>query len=284
MPNKLTRPAHSRNDDPTSPRGAALVDVFIDECCDVLVEPEIATMGAESIDITSAESRALLTRRNAILVIGSGGTKGMDFAETVSALRRHAPHVIIVVCARSHTEFDLLPRFARAGIDEFVPLLGAGDISYLVQLISERRQVSPPAQELFELATIGTGGWELSAVLHCLRNAHRPRSVDDVAARLGYSARRFRELLVDAQYPGPRDVLKCGRFLYAAELRERGIVVASELARRLGFATATEMRKQCGQLRRAVRSRTALQRFVHGMPRLLRTLGPANPNIDSGLG
>ena len=145
----------------------------------------------------------------------------------------------------------LLPKYSRAGADEFVTVGGASDVEDLAEMVIARRQTPPPRKELRQMEA-GEPTWSMDVVRHCVRNSWRHLSPGKVAERFGIAPRTLRDRLADAQLPRPSDLCRMGHFLHAVELMRHGVTAPAEVAQRLGFGSATDMRKRKWQLAKTV--------------------------------
>jgi len=184
---------------------------------------------------------------------------------------------VIVLCAHWRESSRIpLARWVRAGIDQFVTIGQPGDIAEVLRVVEVHAAAPPPAEELRIVQTAKSPSLARDAVLHALRNASATLHAPELARRFGYSPRTFRDFLLDAGFPRPRDVCRSGVFLKLVELEALGIEAPQDAARRLGFSDASEMRKAKSRFRRSVdRSREEpLAAFVALFPRFHAVLRP----------
>ena len=250
-----------------------LVDVFIDRACGVAADTSLRRLKPASIEVGDGLALQRLSP-GGILLIGARTSDGASALPTIRAIRCAYPGLIIVLCVEWQEASRIcLSRWIRAGIDEYVTFGQSLGVAEVQQMVQGYMIVPPPVDEIRMLRSTLPASSAQDAVIYCLRNAFREFSVPDVSRRLGFSPRAFRDMLADAGYPKPRDVWRVGRFLQMAELLDRGIAVPQELARRLGFADSTEMRRAKWRLRNSVahQRERALGRFLAMFPRL-RTL------------
>ena len=227
----------------------ALPDVFVDKNSEIGDEVAVLALRPQTVDVTRVQSIQRLRASGGIVLIGTAVANGGPSAEAIRELREHLPQAIIIVCSRTPDDRRLLTQFARAGADDFVTIAGARDVEDLVKLVEVRRLAPPPAEELRLIHDVREDSWARSAVEQCFRSAYCPRKVAELTDWFRVAGRTFRERLEKAGYPAPQHCLQCGRFLYVAELIDRGVVSPSEQALRLGFSDSTDMRKKKWQLR-----------------------------------
>ena len=252
-----------------------MLEVFIDRACALGREPRVRALGPITLDAADPSTVNRLAG-GGILLVCARTSDGAPSLPSVRAIRRANPHVVIVLCAEWREAGRIpLARWTVAGVDEFVTFGEALDVAEVLRVVQVRLEAPPPAEELKLLRAGSPASRELDVVLYGLRNSCGSLHAANLAARFGYSLRSIREFLLAAGFPRPRDVCRIGRFLHMAELIERGVEAPHELARRLGFGDATEMRKVKSRLRRSVLrgSDGALGRFARRFPRLLATIG-----------
>lgn len=237
-----------------------LADVFVDRACDLATAPEIRGLRARVVDLR--EDVAVLDR-GGVLLLGSRTTDGAHCELAVRDLRQRNPHVVIFVCAP--WDKDVLHRlttYARAGIDRLFTVEGRSDLATLMQVVSERIAAPPPQHELTVAADQVASGRPLRILRHAFRNGYRHEPLPDVAARFGCAVRTLGLYLDDAELPCPEDLFRCGRYLHDVELQRRGVRRPTERATRLGFETATAMRKWTARFRASVREEPRLAAFA----------------------
>lgn len=201
-----------------------------------------------------------------VLLIGVKTRDGSSAVEDLRRLRRQHPHLVVFVhLDRTPGCMAHATQLARAGADELFVVENERDEADLGRALVARLRAPPPQRPLKSLAERNIPLWPMRVASHLLRNGYHAISVSRVAGFFGRSVRTLRNDAYRAHLPTPTDVARIGRWLHLLELSRRGINDSSEHARRLGFATATELRQWKWRLRmsadREPRIRELLEEF-----------------------
>jgi AraC-like DNA-binding protein len=190
----------------------------------------------------------------AVIVLGSRLSDGASSTLTVRHLRERLPHVSITVCATSVGRYsEGPPALAAAGADGWFRADRDADLHQLVAFVSRRVRAPVPELEVRDLHARLRHGLGRLIALYCLRNSHRQWRVGEVASAFAMDPKTVNRLVRQAGAPPAGVLLRLGRLLHARELRRRTNLSQEEIARRLGFGSASAL----GMLRhRLVKSPT----------------------------
>ena len=246
--------------------------VFIDRGCDLGSEAGFRRLSPKMIDIRRDHDEARLAR-GGVLLLGSRTADGRPAFGALSELRHRYPHLVVYVCTRGDDlALGWIVRYTRAGADRFVTVGCERELADLVECVAERIQAPPPALEMCDLQVTMPASRGLRIALHCLRNAHRQQRLPGVAEHFGVALRTLLDYLVQSGLPCASDVCRVGRFLHLVELVRRGVRSPCEQAQRLGFSSATGMRKAKWQLRSTMATDSRTAAFVGRFPSLAYSL------------
>ena len=78
----------------------------------------------------------------------------------------------------------------------------------------------------------------------------------------GAEVRTIEDFVEKAALPSARDLFRCGRYAHEGELKRRAVTSATERALRLGFDSATDLRKWKWRLKESAKADARLSRFA----------------------
>ena len=249
----------------------ALLDVFIDEACELGGDPFLRSLRATAVNVLIDASRL---DAGGVLLLGGRTTDGAPSLRALTELRRRNSHVIIYLCARwDRALVGQFTQYVRAGIDEAFTISTSHDVMDLVHVVTRRVLAPPPVAALKAIADIGLEGRPRRFVLHAFRNSQFAVHMEDVARRWGYRLRTIESFLEKVPMACARDLYRCGRYSHHDELSLRGVVSVTERAARLGFDTAMNFRKWKWRLKESARTDTRLREFAEHIPELAQLVG-----------
>jgi len=240
--------------------------LLIDRACEKTFADQLRALDPTWVDVQRLPEVAL---KGAVLLLRTHPSLESESLRTLRCIRRQSPFIVILLAAHWNEVSHLrLNRYVRAGGDDLVTF-GAADGASSAEYVALRLRTPPPREELAELDRRYSRSASLAAVSHGIRNGSIHLTAAQLARRFGYAARTLREHLATAGFPCPRDVVRCGWFLNLAELRAHEPTSAEEVARLLGFADATDLRKKKSQFRASIAADGRLATFVSAFPRLV---------------
>jgi hypothetical protein len=202
-----------------------------------------------------AESRSQSSeplRAAHLLVLGPRSSDGADAAALVGRLRNSAPHILLYVCGTRLSGMLARQReLSLAGADELCTLDSPSERQLLESIVRQRLLVPVPADVVREATIVAEPGEGRTIALWCLRNGHRRRSTSTVADRFERHPKSLNALCRRAGFASVSDLLRLSLLYHQLELRRRSHLASDEIARRLGFATATALAMHRMRVRRA---------------------------------
>jgi AraC-like DNA-binding protein len=214
-------------------------------------------------------------------VVERQGEMGITTAPMVRRLRRDRPSLpILLYCRLDGTTARSIVALARAGVDDLI-LPDQGDIGLqLRQRFFVAGMARGAEQVLSELASLLPPTVE-PIVAYCLRHAHAPLTVGQIAGALGVHRRTLVNRLATTAMPSPAAIISWARLMLAAHLlQERGRSVES-VALALGFGSGAALRNMLRRHAGVAPSELPAHggwRFV--VERFARTIGRSSARPD----
>lgn len=237
-----------------------LLDVFIDQSCELRGNPLLSPLNVTSLDVLRDAEKL---NAGGVLLLGARATDDASSLRVLAELRRKNPYVIVYLCVRwDRVTLERMPRYVRAGVDEMFTISGERDVLDLVEVVSRRILAPPPISTLMSIASQEFESRPLRFALHAFRNSQFAVALEEMAERWGYRLRTIEDFVEKAALPSARDLFRCGRYAHEGELKRRAVTSATERALRLGFDSATDLRKWKWRLRESAKSDARLLRFA----------------------
>jgi hypothetical protein len=251
-----------------------LLDLFIDQACELDHDPALESFDPITLDILSGPARL---DGGGLLVLGARTSDGEDSVTLIRRFRQRNLHTPIWVCGKTDSGLlEMARSYFRAGADRVVPLDSEKDVAELQRQLSSRLGAPPPERDLTGTRDLRVSGQPLRVIQYALRNGHRRIPVSAVAECFGQGVTTIGGQLCELGQPSPEKLLQCGRYLQVRELERRGIASADERAQRTGFGTATCLRQWVWRLARSIKRDTRSVMFTRKLLGLTELLTAAD--------
>ena len=239
-----------------------------------------------ALDIAFVDSRVAFMRRVSqlrpmVALLPLYDCSGLASAPLLARLRTEAPDVVPVVLARAGMSGNGIAEVVRTGAALFFWTSAerlVTDIHSLVGLAADQRSDSAAARSM--MADLRPEHC-VRVLIHCVENAHRHLSVEELAAGLGASRRSVSRWLRVGGWPSPAETIEWGRLLRASVLQWQESRSSVSLARASGFPTSQALQHATERLMGEHTYPSTALRPLSVMTKLRRRISKGVPYVPS---
>lgn len=199
---------------------------------------------ADVRDLLVREDQSTVLAGASLVVFGARLADGAPVEAVARRLREKHPHIgLFVIATHNDGAQHRLRRLALAGVDDLFLVDEAAECDRFADFVQRRLGAPPPETALRVVGQSAIAQHRAGRVtMWLLRNAYRNPSLDHAAAHFGRHRTTMWRWMCDAGLPDPSTILRCGRLLHVAHLREECGADSRIVADRLGMESAAGVR------------------------------------------